>query len=329
MATTWNTITNISGGGAGSAGNSQAAANTFVPKLWSDEILVSREKNLVAASFFKRINHKGKKGDTIIIPLISNLQANDMSQVGAPIAPQVTAEGLKTVTLDKWKETSNGYNDLLMAQSRYDIRGEYTKKAGYALAERLDTDIFALFPATLSAAYKVIGSDGITQWDSTANGNTGNGADITDIGLRRMIQTLEDNLTPMDGVALFIPPSQKNAMLGIDKFTLFQNIGRTSELQRGTFGEIYGIPVKVSTNLPTVLATDGVTSYKVAILAHKDSVCSAIQMDVRTQAQYKIEYLSTFVVSDMIYGVAALRLDADDVTGSNHRLAQAVACYVK
>jgi N4-gp56 family major capsid protein len=329
MATTWNTITNISGGGAGSAGNSQAAANTFVPKLWSDEILVSREKNLVAASFFKRINHKGKKGDTIIIPLISNLQANDMSQVGAPIAPQVTAEGLKTVTLDKWKETSNGYNDLLMAQSRYDIRGEYTKKAGYALAERIDTDIFALFPATLSAAYKVIGSDGITQWDSTANGNTGNGADITDIGLRRMIQTLEDNLTPMDGVALFIPPSQKNAMLGIDKFTLFQNIGRTSELQRGTFGEIYGIPVKVSTNLPTVLATDGVTSYKVAILAHKDSVCSAIQMDVRTQAQYKIEYLSTFVVSDMIYGVAALRLDADDVTGSNHRLAQAVACYVK
>lgn len=327
--TTWNTITNISGGGAGVAGNSQAAANTFIPKLWSDEVLISREKNLVAASFFKRINHKGKKGDTIIIPLISNLTANDMSQVGAPIAPQVAAEGLKTISLDKWKEVSKGYNDLLMAQSRYDIRGEYTKKAGYALAERLDTDIFALFPANLSAAYKVIGSDGITQWDPTANGNTGNGADITDIGLRRMIQTLEDNLTPMDGVALFIPPSQKNAMLGIDKFTLFQNIGRTSELQRGTFGEIYGIPVKVSTNLPTVLATDGVTSYKVAILAHKDSVCSAIQKDVRTQSQYKIEYLSDFVVSDMIYGVAALRLDADDVTGSNHRLAQAVACYVK
>ena len=149
--TTWNTITNISGGGAGAAGNSQAAANTFVPKLWSDEILVSREKSLVAASFFKRINHKGKKGDTIIVPLISNLTANDMSQVGAPIAPQVAAEGLKTVTLDKWKEVSKGYNDLLMAQSRYDIRGEYTKKAGYALAEKLDTDIFALFPATLSS----------------------------------------------------------------------------------------------------------------------------------------------------------------------------------
>ena len=174
--TTWNTITNISGGGAGSAGNSQAAANTFIPKLWSDEVLISREKNLVAASFFKRINHKGKKGDTIIIPLISNLTANDMSQVGAPIAPQVAAEGMKTISLDKWKEVSKGYNDLLMAQSRYDIRGEYTKKAGYALAERLDTDIFALFPANLSAAYKVIGSDGITQWDPAANGNTGNGA---------------------------------------------------------------------------------------------------------------------------------------------------------
>ena len=326
---TWPTLDTISVGGAGLAGNAQAAANVFVPKLWSDEILVSREKNLVAANFFKRINHKGKKGDTILIPLISNLTAKDMSQVGAPIAPQVAAEGQKTVSLNKWKEVSKGYNDLLMAQSRYDIRGEYTRKAGYALAEVLDTDIFALFPANLPAAYKVIGSDGITQWDPTANGNTGNGADITDIGFRRAIQTLEDNLVDMNGVALFIPPSQKNAMLGIDKFTLFQNIGRNSELQKGTFGEIYGIPVKVSTNLPTVLATDGTTSYKVALLAHKDSVCSAVQMDVRTQSQYKIEYLSTFVVSDMIYGVAPLRLDADDTSSSNHRLAEAVALYVK
>lgn len=326
---TWPTLDTISTGGAGLAGTAQAAANVFVPKLWSDEILVSREKNLVAANFFKRINHKGKKGDTILIPLISNLTAKDMSQVGAPIAPQVAAEGQKTVSLNKWKEVSKGYNDLFMAQSRYDIRGEYTRKAGYALAEVLDTDIFALFPANLPAAYKVIGSDGITQWDPTANGNTGNGADITDIGFRRAIQTLEDNLVDMNGVALFIPPSQKNAMLGIDKFTLFQNIGRNSELQKGTFGEIYGIPVKVSTNLPTVLATDGTTSYKVALLAHKDSVCSAVQMDVRTQSQYKIEYLSTFVVSDMIYGVAPLRLDADDTSSSNHRLAEAVALYVK
>jgi hypothetical protein len=111
-------------------------------------------------------------------------------------------------------------------------------------------------------------------------------------------------------------------MLGIDKFTLFQNIGRTTEIQNGDFGTIYGIPVKISTNCPTK------DNGRIAVLSHKDAVCSAVQLDVRVQAQYQQPYLSTLVTSDMIYGVKALRIAANDTSASNNRLSHAVAIYV-
>jgi len=290
------------------------AANTFVPQLWADEILVSREKNLVAASFFKRINHKGKAGDTINIPFISNLTTNDKVET-QPVTLQVIAEGKKQVLLNKHKETSFLIEDFLKIQSKYDLRSEYTKKGGYAHALVVDTDIFALFVADLPAAYKVIGSDGITAFGGA------NEADLTDAGLRRAIQTLDDNLAPQEGRCLFIPPSQKNALLGINKFTLFEQLGRTQELHQGTFGSIYGITVKVSTNVPTV------GNARVSILTHKDSVCCAMQQDVRVQSDYKLQNIATLVVLDSIYGVKSLRLDVDDVSSSNNRLCEAVGIY--
>ena len=45
--------------------NTTTDAN-FIPEIWSDEILVSREANLVAGRLFDRVDHKGKAGDTII-----------------------------------------------------------------------------------------------------------------------------------------------------------------------------------------------------------------------------------------------------------------------
>ena len=37
----------------------------FVPGVWSDEIIAAYKKNLVAANLIKKMNFKGKKGDTV------------------------------------------------------------------------------------------------------------------------------------------------------------------------------------------------------------------------------------------------------------------------
>jgi hypothetical protein len=40
---------------------------------------------------------------------------------------------------------------------------------------------------------------------------------------------------------------------------------------------------------------------------HKDALCHAEQQGIRSQSQYKQEYLGTLVTSDTVYGVKELR----------------------
>jgi len=40
------------------------AAN-FIPEVWSDEIVAAYKKSLVMANLVKKMNFKGKKGDTV------------------------------------------------------------------------------------------------------------------------------------------------------------------------------------------------------------------------------------------------------------------------
>ena len=298
---------------------SQNAANTFIPKIWLDEVLVSREKELHAVNFFRRINHTGKAGDTLIIPFISNLAANVMSE-GKAVTVQTIAEGVTSITLNKWYETSFLIDDFLRIQSEYNLRSYYTEKAMYAQNLQMENDLWAVFTTALTTTpYYVYGVDGKTQVVGTATADL---CDLTDVGIRRMKQTLRENNVPTKDLALFIPPSQENALMGIDKFTLFQHIGRTDELTDGVFGTIYGLDVIVSNNMPTV------GSGKVAIMAHREAACTATQLAPRVQADYKLEYLSNLVVIDQIYGVKGLRVGVNDTTGSNNRLSHAVMAFV-
>ena len=91
----------------------------------------------------------------------------------------------------------------------------------------------------------------------------------------------------------------------------------------------YGIPTFVSTNCPTVTAADTTTQYRVAGLFHRDCMAVGVQMNVRFQTQYKLEYLANLMVADQLYGVKALRTDDSDVTGSNYRKSHAILLYTK
>ena len=43
-------------------------AEKFIPEIWSDEVVATYKKSLVAANLIKKMNFKGKKGDTVHIP---------------------------------------------------------------------------------------------------------------------------------------------------------------------------------------------------------------------------------------------------------------------
>ena len=291
------------------------AAATFVPEVWSDEVIAAFKQNLVLANLVKNMNHQGKKGDVIHIPAPVRGDANQKTAEN-----QVTlisnTEGEVQVNIDKHFEYSRLIEDIVATQALNSLRQFYTDDAGYALSKRADTDLGALFAGFQGGtAYSgaVIGSDGSTAYDGSANTNTGNGAALTDAGIRQMIQTLDDADVPMSQRYLVIPPVEKNNLLGIERFTeqaFVGEVGAQNSIRNGRVGNIYGVEVYVSSNTPTVTADDDSTTYRAAGMFHESAMVLVTQVAPRVQTQYKQEYLGDLLTVDMLYGVQELRDDA-------------------
>ena len=290
-----------------------SVANNFIPELWSDEVIGAYKSNLVVANLVTKLSHKGKKGDTIYIPVPARGSASAKA-ANTQVTLSAATNTAVTVNINKHYEYSKLIEDIAEVQALASMRKFYTDDAGYALAKQVDTDLFALAEGfqggtvggTGASSYEnaVIGSDGSTAY----TGNSSNAADITDAGIRRMILELDDADVPMDNRVLIVPPIAANDMLGINRFTEQQFIGSGDAIRTGKIGQIYGVDVFISSNCPT--ASGNSDADRVGMLVHKDALVLAEQVGVRSQTQYKQEYLGDLFTSDTIYGVAELRNDA-------------------
>ena len=284
---------------------------TFIPELWSDEVIAGYKKNLVLGNLVTKINHAGKKGDTIHIPKPVRGSANAKA-ANTQVTLQGDTHSEVQVSINKHYEYSVLMEDITEVQALQSLRRFYTDDAGYALAQQVDTDLFAISEAlqggtvggTGASLYEkaVIGGDGTTLY----TGNSSNANDITDAGIRAMILKLDNADVPSDNRFMVIPPIAANDMLGINRFTEQQFIGNGEAIKTGKIGSIYGMDVYVSSNCPSINSD----AQRVGVMMHKDALCFAEQMGVRSQTQYKQEYLGDLFTADTLYGVAELRDDA-------------------
>jgi len=99
-------------------------------------------------------------------------------------------------------------------------------------------------------------------------------------------------------------------MMGIDRYVSSDFVSGMP-VQNGKIGEVYGVDIYVSTNCATSEAaadnTANTNDLKAALLMHKDTSVLVEQLGVRSQTQYKQEWLSTLYTADQIYGVKVLR----------------------
>ena len=294
----------------GSNGVTLAVANNFIPELWSDEVIGAYKTNLVLANLVTKLSHKGKKGDSIHIPVPARGSAS-VKSANTQVTLSAATNTKITVTIDKHYEYSKLIEDIAEVQALASMRKFYTDDAGFALAKQVDSDLFALaegFQAgtvggTGAAMYEkaYIGSTGAAFY----TGNSSNAADITDAGIRAMLLLLDNADVPMDNRSMVVPPIVVNDMLGLSRFTEQQFIGSGDAIKTGKIGQIYGVDIMISTSCPTATSTD-----RVGMIIHKDALVLAEQVGVRSQTQYKQEYLGDLFTSDTIYGVKELRDDA-------------------
>ena len=309
----------------GAAGNTALTeAATFVPEIWSDEIIAAYQKNLKMAPLVKRIAMNGKKGDVIHIPKPTRGDANAKAADTA-VTIIANTESELTVTINRHFEYSRLIEDIVEVQALSSLRQFYTEDAGYALAVQVDNDLHAAGTG-FGDGGAVVFSPAATDYQHTGcffnDGGTTTqytddtlvaGDEFTDAFFRDMIQKLDDNNVPMENRNLIIPPATRNAIMGIDRYVSSDFVSGGT-VNSGLIGNLYGVDVYVSANCRTIEAAADNTASSVdtraAMLFHNEAIVMAEQVAVRSQTQYKQEYLSTLYTADTLYGVQVYRPEA-------------------
>jgi hypothetical protein len=139
------------------------------------------------------------------------------------------------------------------------------------------------------------------------------GDNFTDLGFREAIKLMDDASVPMDNRCLVIPPAARKSIMGIDRYVSSDFVGGRG-VESGLIGNLYGVDVYVSSNCPVVEAagqnTASTKDIRGCLFFHKDALVLAEQMAVRSQTQYKQEYLSTLYTADTLYGIQTYRPEA-------------------
>lgn len=254
--------------------------DVFSPNVWAKMALLARERSFVMG---KRVLRYDKeiltKGKTVEIPQVTNLTTNAVGSDGSYVG-QAPTESKYTITINTWRESSISVPDIVSVQADYNLLELYTKKIGYALRQKIEQDLLALY----SGLANQVGTSGVA---------------ITDDVLLNAIQILDEGDAPMEDRTLIFRPASKRTLMKIDKFVDAAKTGLAKGAQvTGLFGEIYGTPIYFSNE---VVSSSGVHN----MLFHKDAFGLALQKDVSIE-KFRLK-LADDVVGHVLYGVSELR----------------------
>jgi len=290
------------------------SAATFIPEIWSDEVIAAYKSNLVLANLVKKMSMTGKKGDTIHVPKPTRGTATAKT-ANTAVTVQMNVESEVLININKHFEFSRLIEDITEVQALASLRQFYTGDAGYGLAKQVDDDLFSLGKSfgngngssfVNTGSFQINASTGVLE-AFDVDGVADLGA-FTDVVFRALIQKMDDADVPMDNRSFIVPPSLRNAIMGIDRYTSTDFVNGKG-VETGKIGNLYGVDVFVTSNCPITDPTDA-TKGRGAYLIHRDTMVLAEQQAIRSQTQYKQEWLGTLYTADTLYGTQVMRPEA-------------------
>lgn len=262
-----------------------ADLDVFTPEIWSQKINDFMRAKLYANKHFLDLSADvAGGGDVIHIPSLTEMTATEKANATAVTLNSPT-ETKVDLTINAWYEVSFMIEDEEKAQvmHSYNIQERYAMNAAYTVANKLEVALITLFSG----------------FASTVGAST---TDANDSNIRACIAYLDSNDIPQEDRAWFFDPTVFwTDIMGIDRFTLVNESGNKAVLN-GAIGVLYGIPVYITSNIPTTLGS------KYNALAQKDAIAFATASlgagnGIRVQSNYIPEYLGTLVTADILYGV--------------------------
>ena len=233
----------------------------------------------------------------------------------------------KTIIMDDLLVSSAFVYDLDETLAHYSLRGEISKKIGYALAEAYDKKIFRTVAKAAREAHPITAAPGPEPGGSTialGAGNEFNAQALVD-GFFEAASILDEKNVPREGRFAVLSPRQYYALVSqVDSNILNRDFGNTQGNLNSGEGlyEIAGISIKRSNNLPFMLGSSSVArvngenndysgnfQYHAGLIYQKDAAAcvTSIGPSVQTTgADVKTMYQGDIIVGRLAMGAGTL-----------------------
>lgn len=272
-------------------------ADRFLPELWLPLVQEARDTNLVAAGRTFDVSGYGeirRQGDVLHIPRLSLYTAVD-KVANADLPLSATTEGGFTLNINRHRGIRIAVEDIVNAQSSYDLMSLYAKQIGAGLARTLDTDILSLF-------------SGLSQTVGALDTQTT--LPISDTLIVAALRLLDGANAPLENRSIIVNHFGIEDLRLIDRFTRYDAVGqagRANPIISGAFGSFYGVPVFVTTNVQTTSVVGG--SIANGLVIHREAFAWAAQKSPQIEAWRNGPQLADELIGQTLFGTAAYRAD--------------------
>lgn len=273
------------------------AVTNFIPDLWSAKLLVALRKAHVAAALVNR-DYEGeikRQGDSVKITSI-----NDVTIGSYTAHNDITVEDIDDATrsllIDQAKYFAVELDDIEAAQQVKGGRSaldQAVDNAAYQLANTADAFLLDLMNDAAEATANDLGTVAI----HTTKKNLYDA--FVDLGV-----LLDEANVPEEGRFLVVSPSLHGRVRKLDEWVGVGDMSSEVARTRGLIGEIGGLPVYKSNNLPAV--TDAAATGGVAIAGYRGATTFAEQI-VSVEGARMEKRFADMVKGLHVYGAKVVR----------------------
>jgi hypothetical protein len=277
-------------------------------KQYGGEVLTAFEENNVFAD--KHITRTIKSGKSAQFPVTGKKDAAYHTP-GAEITGTVMKHGERVITIDDLLISDSFIANIDEAMNHYDVRSEYTRQDGAALARAFDKNIASVGLNAARASATLTGGNG----GSTINGSNfkTSGSDLAG-GIMDAAQAFDEKDVPEMERFAFVKPAQYYLLVETDKISNRYSDEQSGSYRKGKVYEIGGIEIVKTNNLPTTNITGSVKSdydgdfrNTAALVMHRSAVGTVKLLDLSVESEYLIKHQGTLMVSKFLLGSGILR----------------------
>lgn len=285
------------------AGDNQA----LLLKLFSGEVLTSF--NVACVYKERQMVRQIKNGKSAQFPATGKITAAyhvpGTQLVGTPVAANE-----RVIVVDDLLVANVMIADIEDAKNHYDVRSEYSKQLGEALAKQYDINVANTAVLAARAAATITGESGGSVIAGGAAIKTT--AALIKTALFAAAQKLDENFAPESERWAMVKP-QVYYTAAADTTLINKDWGGRGSLADGTIDTVAGIKLVKSNNVPSTNVITGPTKYQgnfattALSIFQKGAVGTVQLMELSMQQEYLTLWQATAMVARMATGTGILR----------------------